>query len=83
MNTLRLTSFVKSLATNKINLARPPTTYAARYQSFKTYHEIQKCWAKRKPYWLGMGHQRAETHTHHYICIPRSPVMFANGVLQV
>lgn len=47
LNTLRYSAFVKSAVTVKVNLARlPPTTEAAKYHSWRTYHQVQK--------WLGI-----------------------------
>lgn len=47
LNTLRYSAFVKSAVTVKVNLARlPPTTDAAKYHSWRTYHQLQK--------WLGV-----------------------------
>lgn len=43
LNALRYATFVKSAATAKVNLARlPPTKEAAKYHSWRTYHQVQK-----------------------------------------
>jgi hypothetical protein len=53
LNGLRYIHFVKSAATVKVILAPlPPTTEAAKYHAYRTYHQVQK--------WLGVKNKATD-----------------------